>query len=150
DDYRERIEDLQEQLIAINNELQERLAPLRERLAPLRQQVEDAVRRFEPELPERPEAEPAATDEDEADWLFAPGRTYLEQSAAYHKLMPPTPRKWTPAGTAGGQRRGEERRGAERRPPKKGCPAATGCGGWTGPDHRRLTDTGPSRRAPDF
>src|SRR5262249_29262628 len=105
-------------------ELQARLEPLRRRLEPLRRQTEDAVRQFAPELPERPEAEPEATDEDEADWLFSTTRTYLQQIAAYHTLMPPSPPRWNPKWSEARRLRREQRRRAEqrreKRPPPKG------------------------------
>jgi hypothetical protein len=47
----------------------------------LRQAVQDEVDAFDPELPERPEAEVEPVNED--DWLFDGQRDYLTQLAIY-------------------------------------------------------------------
>jgi hypothetical protein len=82
-DVRRLIADYTEDLQRLKDRLQEDMAPLEERAARLRQVVRDERERFTREvvLPERPEAETDAIDEE--GWLYSSDRDYLTQLARY-------------------------------------------------------------------
>lgn len=99
DRWRERTEDLRDQLAQIRDEAQtifgryqqelERLhaalelelAPLREALGALEFDVKRTMEAFDPDLPERPAAEEVC--DDDTPWLYDSERTYAEQLRAY-------------------------------------------------------------------
>jgi hypothetical protein len=71
-----------DELRQLNERLQADLAPRRARMASVRQALQEEMDRFdEVELPERPEPETDAVDEDE--WLYSSDRDYLTQLAMY-------------------------------------------------------------------
>jgi hypothetical protein len=76
----------EQEVAALDARLQEELEPLRPRLDALRQALQRASEELTIALPDRPEADEA--DVDEANWLFASDRTYVEQLRYYkqHKL----------------------------------------------------------------
>jgi len=99
DRWREQTDDLRDQLAEIRDEaqtiygryqeelerlqaaLEQELTPLREALGTLAGDVKRAMEAFDPELPERPEAEEVC--EDDTTWLYDSQRTYAEQLRAY-------------------------------------------------------------------
>jgi hypothetical protein len=70
-----------ERLARLNEELIAEFAPLRERLRSVRQATRECMERFDPPLPERPQAEAGFGGEE--DWLFNSERDYEEQLEAY-------------------------------------------------------------------
>jgi hypothetical protein len=74
DRYRGRLTDL-------NNQLQADLAPLKGRAKAVRRAIHDIASELTIELPDRPDAETDAPDED--DWLYDSSREYLEQIESY-------------------------------------------------------------------
>jgi hypothetical protein len=72
--YQEALERLQEQL-------EEALAPWRERLEELGGDTKQAMETFDPDLPDRPQAE--AAEEEATPWLYDSQRTYATQLRAY-------------------------------------------------------------------
>jgi len=68
-------------LAVLAAELANELAPVQSRLDVVWQAIQDKIGDFEPDLPERPEAE--TQDADEEDWLFDAGRYYLDQLQVY-------------------------------------------------------------------
>jgi hypothetical protein len=82
-EVRRHVADYTEDLQRLSDRLEEDLAPLDERAARLRYAVQEERERFarEVELPERPEAETDAIDEEA--WLYSSDRDYLTQLAKY-------------------------------------------------------------------
>jgi hypothetical protein len=71
----------QQELERLHEAIEQELAPLREALVEVERGVKRAMEAFDPELPERPEAEEVC--EDDTTWLFDSQRTYAEQLRAY-------------------------------------------------------------------
>jgi hypothetical protein len=80
---RDILSDFDTRLTDLNTELQERLAPYGERLESVRQGVLAEADTFDVDLPERPV--PETEEPDEAEWLFAADRAYLEQLEHYQR-----------------------------------------------------------------
>jgi hypothetical protein len=74
-------EKYERQLLDLNKQLQQELAPLAARLEASRHVAEEKVGNLEIDLPDRPVSSLESPNED--DWLFDSGRDYLEQMAAY-------------------------------------------------------------------
>jgi len=68
-------------LTRANRHLQRKLAPLKERRGDVQRAIEAAQESFDPPEMERPE--PTVDPGEEADWLYASDRTYLEQITHY-------------------------------------------------------------------
>jgi hypothetical protein len=74
-------EKYERQLLDLNKQLQQELAPLGARLEASRHVAEEKVGNLEIDLPDRPVS--SLESPDEGDWLFDSGRDYLAQMAAY-------------------------------------------------------------------
>lgn len=85
--YQPRIDALNEKFRkeaeTIKQEIEAELAPLGEKLEDVRQAAQSKISQFDPDLPDRPEADVDPGDEE--DWLYDSSREYLEQLACYKR-----------------------------------------------------------------